>query len=182
MNRRMVILLCIAGVLGAALAWQYLGGSDDSAPVRRGSNQQPVAATAEKQSPAPQSTQASTPHAASSTPDLLPPLQRFSVIWQRTLFSPSRKGQAQIRTPRTQARSPAATPQQTAAGPPDFKVLGVAIGPDGGAVLIRLSARETVRALKGDEVDGWTVEDMSPTTVTFAKGRDRWQVPVGADD
>lgn len=184
MNQRLLLLTAVAAALAAYAGWQYLGGGDDaSAPVHRSgtANPKPVPATAQGGPGKPAGGQPLASTAPTPSGQLLPPLQSYEVIWERPLFTASRKAAAQIRTPRTVTNNPAPR-QNTASGPPDFKVMGVAIGPEGGAALIRLSARETVRVLKGDEVDGWTVEELSPTTVTFSRGRDRWQVPVGADD
>lgn len=180
MNRRMILLVSIVAVLVGVLAWQRLGAVDGTAPVHPGGKTTPEPVMHGGPGK-PAKSQQHAPKAQPATKGLLPPLQGYSVIWQRTLFNPSRKEEAPMR-PAPARRNPGAQQNNASSGPPDFKVLGVALGPDGGAVLIRLSPRETVRAQKGDEVDGWTVEDMTPTTVTFTKDRDRWQVPVGAQD
>jgi hypothetical protein len=108
--------------------------------------------------------------------DLLPPTTEFSEILKRPLFTQARKAIAITTTPRTNNNSNRATNTDQ---PPQFIIVGVAIKPDGGSVLIKKSRQEMVRVLVGDEIDGWQVDKLDPKFVTMSKEGESWQIPVG---
>jgi len=164
MNKRMIILLGLASVLVVALVVDRVvlrEDSDLSTPVRQAGLQPP-------------------PRNADLTIEpLLPTLDQFNAIWQRPLFTPSRRAPTQITTARTGTQS--ATSSASSDQPPAFTIVGVAIRPDGGSVLIKKGSRETVRAFLGEEIEGWQIEALDSETVTLSKDGQSWQLPVGGD-
>lgn len=107
---------------------------------------------------------------------LLPNIGEFDEIWRRPLFLQSRKASAISITPRTNRTASRATGIDQ---PPQFIIVGVAIRPGGGSVLVKKSRQEIVRVLVGDEVDGWQVDELDPKFVTMSKDGESWQIPVG---
>jgi len=111
---------------------------------------------------------------------LLPASTKFNAIWQKNLFAADRKPARQVpssrRTSTVQSKARVLND-----GPPEFTITGVALRPDGGSVLIKKARSEVVRAFVGDEIDGWTIEELSPDSVTLSRNGDRWQLPVGTE-
>jgi hypothetical protein len=163
----MKILLGIAIVLILALAVdRFVLQADTVEPVRR-SETRPATNT-------PASTAQADQH------DLLPDIGQLDEIWKRPMFNPDRKAEAAFVSPRTTGSS--AQVSTTSDQPPDFKVVGVAIRPGGGSVLIRKSRREMVRVLLGEELDGWRIDELDPQMVTVSRDGESWQIPVGNEE
>ncbi len=165
MTRRMAWMLGLAAVLAAALVLDRFvlkpaSPAAVTAPVHRTARAKPGAAPAP---PAPGKA-------------FLPPLSTFSEIWTRPVFSPSRRPEAVMATVRTQA-APASGNTQS---PPALKIVGVAIGPAGGAALVRAGGNMVKRYYVDDTVAGWTIEQITPETVTVSRNGARWLLPVGA--
>jgi hypothetical protein len=86
----------------------------------------------------------------------LPPLEDFSEIVDRPIFIPSR--QPILAEDGTAAGSGATRNQ--------FVLVGVVIAAEERmAVMQRRSAREVLRVVEGQQVDGWTVESITPEGV-----------------
>ncbi|MCF6291813.1 MAG: hypothetical protein L3J04_00305 [Robiginitomaculum sp.] len=109
------------------------------------------------------------------TIELLPPLTEFSETWQRPLFAPSRKAETVVITRVNSTTTKTSSNDQ----PPQFIIVGVAIKPGGGSVIIKKSRQEVIRVLVGEEVDGWQVDELNPQFVTMSKNGESWQIPVG---
>ncbi|VAV90551.1 hypothetical protein MNBD_ALPHA06-2223 [hydrothermal vent metagenome] len=167
MNRRMLLLLAVAVVLGGALIFDRLRQTEDLSLPRQNQT------TAEKPATAPRSL------AKTSDGKLLPPISGFTQIWQRTLFRESRKAPVFATQSRTTTNDISAT--TTSDEPPDFTIVGTAIRPSGGSVMIRKKNREIVRALVGDEVDGWSIDSISVDSVILSRNGKSWDLPVGAE-
>ncbi len=166
MTRRMGFLLMATGVLATLFLLDRFvlnrTDTDDlSAPIARTNKQgtKPV-----------QQTQPGNTY-------FLAPLTNFDEIWTRPVFMPSRKAAPAIAGPRTQTNSNPSSIQ-----PPDFKIVGVAIGPTNSAVLIREDRRTVKRLYVKDTFDGWTIEEIKADSITVTQGDERWMLPVGAQN
>lgn len=94
-----------------------------------------------------------------------PPLAAFSEIVARPLFSPSRRPPKEIED--SDSDTIAALPPQ----PSRFILAGVVISAEGRMVLLRrMDSTDLIRALMGQEVDGWYVELIESDRVTLRRG------------
>ena len=92
-----------------------------------------------------------------------PPLAAFSEIVARPLFSPSRRPPKEIEDSDTDDAPPPT--------PSHFILAGVVISAEGRMVLLRrLNSTDLIRALLGQEIDGWYVELIEPDRVTLRQG------------
>ncbi len=92
-----------------------------------------------------------------------PPLAAFSEIVARPLFSPSRRPPTETED---SATDDAAPPKQS-----HFILAGVIISAEGRMVLLRrMNSTDVVRALLGQEIDGWQIELIEPDSVTLRQG------------
>ena len=92
-----------------------------------------------------------------------PPLAEFSEIAARPLFSPSRRPPAETEEPDDEEDAP---PK-----PLHFILTGVVISAEGQlALLRRINTAEVIRALLGQEIDGWQVERIESDRVTLRQG------------
>ncbi len=162
MTKRMKILLGVAGALGLALLMDRLVLSEKEADI----------------SPPIPNIQASKPRAkhVKSNSFLLPSLHQFNAIWKRPLFVQSRAPIAQKPTPHGTNRPQS---QSLSDQPPSFEIMGVAIRPGGGTVLIQMDQREMVRVNVGEEIKGWRIETLTTDTVIMSKDGQSWQLPIG---
>lgn len=164
MTRRLGWLLAAAMVLAAALVLDRVvlrpSGTDTvSTPVRHA-----VLKRSETQT-----------GSARANRLFLPPLATFSEIWTRPVFVPSRRPEAIMAGPRTPSGPAISNDQQ----PPAIKIVGVATGPAGGAALVRTSRNTVKRYYVGDVINGWTIEQIEPASVTVSRNGARWLLPVG---
>lgn len=159
MTGRMKLMLGTVFVLAGALAIDRLVLTDDSSLV----------------TPRPDITIPPLRSSSRASP-LLPAATVYSEIWQRPLFNPDRKAATMIATTRLQlGRSENTSSDQ----PPNFTIVGVAIRPDGGSILVKKSRREIVRVMVGDQVEGWSIDALHPDHVTVSRDGESWQIPVG---
>ena len=164
MNRRLLILLGVAIVLGGIYAATQLGGSGNT-----------VQAIAPGGAAAP-SGPVRTPPVAQEEGPFLPPLSSFQAIENRPLFRADR------RRPAVVVEQPVPTPVQTPVtndGPPDVVVVSVVTGPNGRSAATIRQGGETRRVYAGDTVDGWRVDAIRPDGVEVSRDRERWALPVG---
>ena len=92
-----------------------------------------------------------------------PPLSAFSEIVARPLFSPARRPPTETEDFNADEVSP---PK-----PSNFILAGVVISSEGQlALLRRMNTTEVVRALLGQEIDGWRVERIESDRVTLRQG------------
>ncbi|PHS24163.1 MAG: hypothetical protein COA85_08675 [Robiginitomaculum sp.] len=166
MNKRMVILLSTVGVLGSLYVLDRFvlnpDGQDNlAAPVARVERQR-AAPIDDKQI---------------SKVLFLEPLAKFDEIWQRPIFVPSREPAAITATPNAPGQDALSSDQ-----PPKINIIGVAIGPTNSAVMVRTDRRTINRYFTGEQINGWTVEEIKVDTVTVKRNGDRWQLPVGASN
>jgi hypothetical protein len=158
MNRRLVGLAGVAALLGGYLAYDYLGTSPD------GSVDAPVAGAVGER-----------PAAVKLNPLEDLDAQAYPAIVDRPLFNPSR----QPRPPEPVAPPPPPVVEQPppeqppppppmGPGPEDYKLLGVASGPDGRVAALRIAASgDVVYLRKGESVDNWTVVDVGDRSVAI---------------
>ncbi len=166
MTRRMGFLLATVSVLATLfLLDRFVLDRADTDALSK-----PVSRT-EKQNTSP----------VNSIPDsnarFLAPLAEFDEIWLRPVFMPLRKPAPVIAGPRTQTQTGRISDQ-----PPDFKIVGVALGPVNSAALIRTDRRTIKRYYIQDIIDGWTIEEIKPGSITVTRDDERWMLPVGATD
>lgn len=94
-----------------------------------------------------------------------PPLAAFSEIVARPLFSPSRRPPKEIED--SDSDTIVAPPPQ----PAHFILAGVVISAEGRMVLLRrMNSTDLIRALMGQEIDGWYVELIESDRVTLRQG------------
>lgn len=94
-----------------------------------------------------------------------PPLAEFSEIVARPLFSPSRRPPKEIED--SDSDTFVALPSQ----PSRFILAGVVISAEGRMVLLRrMNSTDLIRALMGQEIDGWYVESIEQDRVTLRRG------------
>lgn len=96
--------------------------------------------------------------AEAPTPPTMPPLQRFSAVTERPLFSPSRQPPLQASDDSEGAWS-------------SFALAGIVITPDSREALIRHGKPPTIAHLReGQDLEGWVVRSILPDRVVFAGG------------
>ncbi|MGH7034242.1 MAG: hypothetical protein ACREFL_10975, partial [Stellaceae bacterium] len=105
-------------------------------------------------------TEKSVPQAKAEAPasPSMPPLQRFSAVTERPLFSPNRRPPAQASDDSESAWS-------------SFALAGIVITPDSREALIRHGTPPSIAHLhEGQELEGWIVRSILPDRVVFAGG------------
>lgn len=96
--------------------------------------------------------------AEAPAPPTMPPLQRFSAVTERPLFSPSRQPPLQASDDSEGAWS-------------SFALAGIVITPDSREALIRHGKPPTIAHLReGQNLEGWVVRSILPDRVVFAGG------------
>jgi len=159
MNRRLVSLAALAALLGVYLVYENIG-----------SFQGPVSGEA----PAPAGVSARSGAVKLNPLQGLDP-QAFAAIVDRPLFNPSRQPRpaappVAVQQPQAEpppvAEPPPAAPQGP--GPDDYKLLGVATGPDGRIAAVRIAASgEVVYVRKGETIENWSVVDVGDRSVAI---------------
>lgn len=101
----------------------------------------------------------------------LPPLDSFSALLERPLFAPDRRGVPEA--------GRGAAGQAVAGGA--LRLLGIAIDPRGHqvALLGRDGNAPPIRALVGDQIDGWRIESVLADGIVAAAGAQRHRVALG---
>lgn len=153
MNRRLVLLISIAGLLGAYVAGgELFTGSDPERATGTGDENQ--------SGPAAPAT-ASGPSAKLNPLEGLAP-ESFSAMLERPLFNPGRTPRP-VEAPPPPPPSPEETPpppEPVVTGPngQDFKLIAIAAGPFGRVAALRLAVSgEVLHLREGDRVNAWTV-------------------------
>lgn len=158
MNRRLVVLSAIAALLGAYELAPYLGGlfsSSGNAPALQPSSP-PSGGGAVKLNPL-QGIEA----------------QSYAAIMERPLFNPGRQPRpaepvATVQPTVEQPAPPPPPPPPPAPGPDDYRLLGVASGPDGRVAALRVAAsNEVVYLRKDDTLDSWSVVDITDRSISI---------------
>lgn len=167
MNRRMMILLGVAVVLGGVYAATQLGGSGNT--VR-------AIAPGGTSAPAGPAGPVRTPPIAQEEGPFLPPLSSFQAIENRPLFRADRRRPAVVVE---QPIQPTTETPVTSDRPPDVIVVSVVTGPNGRSAATIRQAGETRRVYAGDTVDGWRIDAIRPDGVEVSRDRERWALPVG---
>ncbi|WP_421693557.1 hypothetical protein [Aestuariivirga sp.] len=97
--------------------------------------------------------------------------QAYAAILERPLFNPGRapRPPEPVAPPEPVVQEPVVEtppPPPAAPDPGDYKLLGIAEGPNGSAAAIKVSASGEVLYLrKGQPVDAWTIVDIGPRYV-----------------
>ncbi len=103
----------------------------------------------------------------------LPPIEQFAAIVERPIFTATR------RTARAQpvARSAPAASGGLILG--RYQVIGVVVAPGNRLVLLkRLGGAETIRLKEGEEIDGWTLVDVTRNEVVLESGGRREKIEI----
>ena len=164
MNRRLLILVGVAVVLGGIYAATQLSGPDNTVRALPPGGAANVADIVR------------TPPIAQEEGPFLPPLSSFPAIENRPIFRSDRRRPAEAIVPPVQ--QPVETPAARDT-PPDVVVVSVVTGPNGRSAATVRQAGETRRVYAGDTVDGWRVDTIRPDGVEVSRGRERWALPVG---
>ena len=109
----------------------------------------------------------------------LAPVETFEAITERPLFRQTRRpAPATIAQQRPDTPTVAALSQEPQR-PPEFRVLGVAVdGQGNGSALIAAESGAAQRVFRGETIDGWSIEEISPDGVVVAQGEARWRLQV----
>lgn len=158
-NKRLASLTALAAVLGGYVVVEGLG----LFPAGSGGDEATVSAVA--------------PRAAQVKLNPLEGLDpgAFTAIVDQPLFNPSRQPRPAEPPPPPPAveqpvaeQPPPPPPAPQGPGPDDYKLLGVAVGPDGPVAALRLVASgQVVYLRKGESVDGWRVIDVAERSVAI---------------
>lgn len=155
MNRRLVGLSAVAVLLGGYLLSQNLG------LLQQNEGDVPVAVPAQRQ-----------PGTVKLNPlQGLDPKSSAAVL-ERPLFNPGRRPRPPVPLPEPVVEQSVQEPPPPLAGPgpEDYKLLGVAIGPEGRIAALRVTASgEVVYVRKGEPIDSWSVVEVSDRTVAIGK-------------
>jgi hypothetical protein len=153
-------------VLAALLALPYLlwTGSNDQAPV--------VAASVARPAPTGSEIAALEPP---PTPFMLPPLERFTAVVERPLFSPTRR--MPVPPPMVRSEPETSVPEApVAAGPaePDLRFFGtVRQGGTAAALVTYPATAEVARLRPGDTVGDWQVLSVERNRLELGLGEER---------
>lgn len=157
MNRRLVLLSVVAVALGLYELAPYLGGFG----------------TGGSDAPAPPAADSGGGSAVKLNPLQGAEAPSYAAILDRPLFNPGRRPrpvepvatvQPQVEPP----SEPPPPPPPPAPGPEDYRLLGVASGPDGRIAALRVAASGEVLYLrKDDTIESWTVIDISDRSVSI---------------
>jgi hypothetical protein len=157
MNRRLIGLMGVAGVLVILLALQQFVWTADENVVRPSEPPRTVPIREE-----------------SGT--FLPDFDAFSAIAERPLFRADRRPPPAPETPETDT---IVTPVVTR-GEPTFVIVGIGTNENGGVATIRTET-ETVRAYVGDRIEGWRIDEINRATVEVSNGETSYRLFIGDD-
>ncbi len=163
MNRRMAILLLVVAVLASLfIIDRFVLNRPNTSIIANRPMQKAAQHTSEKRLPSAKESQ------------FIAPLADYAVIWTRPVFSPSRQPTLIASGPRPQNTTNTSSDQ-----PPDIEIVGIALGPDNSAVLVREDRRTVKRYYAGDLINGWTIDEISAENITIIRDDERWLIPVG---
>jgi general secretion pathway protein N len=106
--------------------------------------------------------------------------ESFTATRDRPLFSPDRR-RAQSR-PQPQTQQPTTPRPQPPARPPNFLVMGVALGPDDIAVADIQAGGEVHSVAEGDQLQNWRIRRIYIDRVVVERDERRFELPVGPPD
>lgn len=101
----------------------------------------------------------------------LPPLERFAVMVERPLFSPTRRPEPASDTPLPDDDgADGAAPLPPGPGEPGIRFVGT-VGQGGSmtAVVIRADSGDALRIAAGDTVDGWEVAEVTTSELVLRR-------------
>jgi hypothetical protein len=157
-------------LLAAALAVPYLLWTRDE--------DVPPAVAASVARPAAEAPEAATgaPGEAPADAFVLPPLERFTAVVERPLFSPTRRLPVPTAPVVAEASAPAPTPEPIAAGPaePELRFFGTVREHGAAAALVTYPATaEVARLAPGDTVGEWRVVEVGRNRLVLGLGDER---------
>lgn len=122
----------------------------------------------------PDAARRATAETLAAAPVALPPLPAgpWPEQVRRPLFAPDRRPPA--------ASPPPAVAEAPPETPPPVAASGVVLRPSGAMALLRLADERTVRAVEGDEVEGWRVARIGAEGVQLSRGDRVLHLPVRA--
>jgi hypothetical protein len=167
MTRRMSLMLLSVGVLGTLFVLDRF--------VLNRSPQNIIAEPVARQKT--QKSEIAKNKLTPSDTSFLGPLSGYDELWKRPVFDPSRKPTGTVSGPREVNNTRFSSDQ-----PPDFNIVGVALGPANSAVLVREGHRTIKRYYVNEQIDGWTIELIDAESITVTRGEDRWQLPIGSNN
>ncbi len=103
----------------------------------------------------------------------LPPIEQFGAIVERPIFTATR------RTARAQPVAPSAPASSGGRILGRYQVIGVVVAPGNRLVLLkRLGGAETIRLKQGEEIDGWTLVEVTRDEVVLESGgrREKFEI------
>ncbi len=102
-----------------------------------------------------------------------PPIEQFSAIVERPIFTATR------RTARRQPVAPSAPASSAGLILGRYQVVGVVVTPGNRRVLLkRVGGAETIRLKEGEEIDGWTLVNVTRDDVVLESGGRREKIEV----
>ena len=109
--------------------------------------------------------------APTPTPRLdLPPIERFAALVERPIFTATRRSAPRQPGPEAAPISGAATDLVLGR----YRLTGVVVAPARRLILLkRPGDAKTIRVLEGETIDGWTLTQVSKTTLTLESGNRR---------
>jgi general secretion pathway protein N len=106
----------------------------------------------------------------------LPPLERFTAIVDRPLFSPSRRPPPPVETPVEEVAAPEDEPEPLPPdnAAPEVRFVGT-VGQGGAmtALVVRDGQEPVIKLRVGDEVDGWRVSSVSASQLVIEHEAER---------
>ncbi len=103
----------------------------------------------------------------------LPPIEQFAAIVERPIFTATR------RTARRQPVAPSAPASSGGRILGRYQVIGVVVAPGNRLVLLRrLGGAETIRLKQGEEIDGWTLVEVTRDEVVLESGGRREKIEI----
>ena len=103
----------------------------------------------------------------------LPPIEQFSAMVERPIFTATR---------RTVRRQPVARSAPASSGGlilGRYQVIGVVVAPGNRLVLLkRLGGAETIRLKQGEEIDGWTLVEVTRDDLVLESGGRREKIEI----
>lgn len=102
-----------------------------------------------------------------------PPIEQFAAIVERPIFTATR------RSARRQPVAPSAPASSRGLILGRYQVVGVVVTPGNRLVLLRrLGGAETIRLKEGEEIDGWTLVNVTRNDVVLESGGRREKIEV----
>ncbi|MDX6748716.1 hypothetical protein SH611_02735 [Geminicoccaceae bacterium 1502E] len=106
----------------------------------------------------------------------LPPLEAFTALVERPLFSPSRRPPP---APATKAAPATATAEPEEIGEPDFQLVGTVTRKEQVFALVLPEDGGSVRWLgEGDELDGWIIVEVGQNHLVVRQDDEVWRLDI----